>query len=336
MNNNNFNENKSLILNKYDSKKDITIIFIHGLGGWEDEFYSIIEYLKKSKFKDRINIILNSRKNTGFKTIEEQAQEVYFNFKKHLKGKKKHKIILVGHSQGGAISLLLVELLKNANQEVVGLLLVGTPLGGINYVKEFIELNKQEYPNIIHLLEEGVLGFKLENNPQGVLDLMQENLFPIINKTNNLIKENGIITKTVIGIKPSEIEYPASLKSFIPIIPSLIKNNLINYNAIFHNLLSKISLKTLFDFKKVITKGSLFNSEEFTGSLENDLLISKENQKWPHKNKFIEEIISNEVVHNWKISILVSKHQQERIKAELESEILKETIEKLISQIIKR
>ncbi|MCP3659664.1 MAG: alpha/beta hydrolase [Bacteroidetes bacterium] len=322
--------NSSEIINK---NKKINLVLIHGLGGSKEEFNNIVNKLNKGNFKNRINIIYDTRLDTGFKNLDEQTEEVYSIIQKKIDYSNKNKFIIVGHSQGGPISLLLLDKLQKKNNEIRGLVLVGSPLGGINYVKEFIESNKKEYPTIIHLLEEGVLGFKLENKPQGVLDLMQDNLFPIIDRTNEIIKLNGIATKTVLGIKPKEIEYPASLKSFILTIPNLIKNNLINYHALFNNLLSKISLKTLFDFKKVVSKGNLFSSEEFTGSDKNDLLISKENQKWPHKNKYIEEIVLNDVVHNWKVSVLVSKYEQERIKAELESDILYKTIQDLITNI---
>lgn len=328
-----YNKNIPIEFKKFDPKKELTIVFIHGLGGWENEFLYIIEELVKSDLINKVNIIVESRIDTGFKTIQDQSNEVINSIEKHLQ-KNKHKIILIGHSQGGVISLLLLEKLLKKNKEVVGLVLVGTPLGGINYVLDFIKLNKEEYPSVVHLLEEGALGYKLENNPKGILDLMCDNLFPIIDRSNDIIIKNGILTKIIIGIKPKEIEYPASIRTFLPIIPNLIKSGLINFNAIFHNLISKFSFNALSDFKKAIDKGNLFNSIEFTGSHENDLLISKKNQQWPYKNKCIEEIISNEVVHNWKISVLVSKSHEDRIKAELESIKAAETIKNLIIEIL--
>ncbi len=345
-NNPNFIKKEILSQKKCDKKgvgfddKEITVVFIHGLGGKEGDFYNLMSNLAKEIYFGRVNMVAGKRYDSCIKHIVTQSEEVKKKLLEYLKkrsGKKLHKIILVGHSQGGLVALcLLLKLINNPNFNIGGIVLIGTPLRGIDATKNFMDLQRKDFPHIISTVEKGIFGCSLKENPKGVSSTFENKVKLLVQKANNVILRNNIPTKVLIGIKPRDYEYPNTPFTFISRIIRLVDSNILKLKTIKKGF----SCRKLYNTFKEIVKGipkmkSLFNAKDLAGEQENDFLLSKCTQTWYLPNKNVKNILLRGVVHNWKISLLVSPNCDKRISAELESMRTKKIIKNMISKCLK-
>ncbi len=321
--------------------KEVTVIFIHGLGGKEGDFYNLMSNLARETYSGRVNMISGKRYDSCIKHIVTQSEEVKKKLLEYLKkrsSKKVHKIILAGHSQGGLVALcLLLKLINNQKFNIGGIVLIGTPLCGIDATKNFMDLQRKEFPHIISTVEKGIFGCSLKENPKGVSSTFKDKVKILVKKANNIILRNNIPTKVLIGVKPEDYEYPNTPFTFISRIIRLVDSNILKLKTIKKGF----SLRKMYNTFKELIKGiskmkSLFNAKDLAGEQENDFLLSKSTQTWYLPNKNVKNILLKGVVHNWKISLLVSPNCDKRITAELESLRTKNIIKNMINKCLRR
>ena len=312
-------------------KKEITVVFLHGLAGKEGDFFKLISKLSSYEFEGNINFMSVKRYDSCFKSIQQQAEEVterlisYFN--KYKYNNEANDIILVGHSQGGIIALSILEILqKIKNINVKGIVLIGTPLKGVDSTQKYMKKTRRKYPSVISIVENSILGCTLEDNPKGIIGLASHNIKPIVDKAHNIINQKKIPVKNIVGLKPAYACYPNSVKKIIKNLPTLLKHRVISKKN------SNFKLGELLKLNKIMNKTNLFDTKKLTGSDENDLLLSKNTQIWPYENEYIKTIFKKNTVHNWKISLLVSSTK--RIKPELETDTLKINVKELIELVL--
>ncbi|MCP3659665.1 MAG: hypothetical protein GY830_04825 [Bacteroidetes bacterium] len=324
---------------KHKKQKELTVLFIHGLGGKEGDFFSIIKNLAEQKFNGRINLISGKRFDSCTKSINQQTNEVEKKLSEYLglySKKKKHKLLIVGHSQGGIIGInLLNKLVNNSNFEICGLILVGTPLKGIDATKRFMDEQRKVYPNIISAIEKSIFGCSLDKNPKGVLDTINKNVISLVNEGNENIKNFKIPTKVIIGCKPNNIEYPNSFFAFLKKLFRLMNKNILRIGSVKKDISASKIGETFKELMHGIPQmKKIFNAKKLAGEKENDFLLSKGTQTWSHKNDFVQNITLRGVVHNWKISLLVSENANPRISTELESPRTVEHMKEMIDDIM--
>ncbi len=293
---------------KLNKQKDAyLVVIIHGLDKDENEINGIKKTLT-NKFKN-VTVIAPIRSLTDDSDMEAHTSEMVAIIKSHQA--KKKKIILIGHSFGGILTMKLL----NKHSETLNIhsaIICNTPLKGLNKQTEFLkkidDVAGQDWrykivkKQLISMIKDAVYNYESElaqdinetkvkeitaktgkslscpllviscKKPAGVDFIQYDDDEKIMN-----VARKYIIGHKVVGIKITE----GLVRKFMP----MVKENLQRVNNAHPMKASTIS-----------------------GNGTNDLLLSHNDQQWPqvYKNKNIEQKTVEKVIHKNKMKILVT------------------------------
>jgi len=178
------------------------ILFIHGLGGYAEQYQPIIKYLKKKGIKKFYEF--NYSNKFGFSSIKVVAKELSEFIDKNVKEKNLNIIAL---SQGGVIALTYLKFFKNRN--INKLFTICSPHKG-SILAKIMDL-----PGLVELRPKSNLLKELENfaekskiNIYSVYTPFDLMVFPGWNARSRHGKRKLVFAPT----HPAAFSWPATLK----------------------------------------------------------------------------------------------------------------------------
>lgn len=185
------------------------ILFIHGFGGYNEQYQPIMKYLMERGFTQFYEF--NYDKKFGFVSIKVIAQELAEFINKNV---KEETINIIGFSQGGIIALAYLKYFKNLpacrhGREVNKLFTICTPHKGSRLAKimnlpGLIDLRPKS--NLLEELETFIKDTKI--NIYSVYTPFDLMVFPGWNARSEFGKQKIVFAPT----HPSAFSWPATLK----------------------------------------------------------------------------------------------------------------------------